>query len=325
MLCNERDTKYNEMSGKSFVFLLLILFFETGIVFAQGNTNKHSIEFQLFTTFGFIDKQNKTPENKYNINRTLLIYKCQIAKQLRLSIAGDTYLKDKEHPLAVTPYIKRAYFQYHNKKTVITAGLIVLEQFNFQRKIWELRYIEKTFQNKFKYGENRNIGLKIKHEVNGKFTYDFALTSGYSTPFDNHGEKLVISGGQTVTLSFCTFRLFNSMVLNHDKEYVNSLFITKELNKTKLGIELARLFMCNGVSCVRQKGASIFVNHRLSKNIMCFIRHDFNQSKQQENYSLAGMQYSLRKHTKISTYLSSKNFTTFFYGFSVFYKFFKST
>jgi hypothetical protein len=316
------------MSSKCLVLLLLVLLFKTGVLFAQSDTNrirKHAIELQLYTTVGFVDRQHESLENKYNINRTLLIYKYNIVKQLRLSVAGNTYLKDKNKPLELTPYLKRAYLQYHDKKISITAGLIVLEQFKYQRKIWQLRYIDKTFQNKFKYGENRNVGLKMKHELSNSFAYDFALTSGYSTPIDNYTEEYAFSGGQTFKLPFCTFRLFNSFMIKQNIEHTSSLFIAKKLNKTNIGVEFAGQFNCSEDLFEQQKGGSIFVNHRFFKKVMYFARYDLNQSYLQEDYLLTGIEYSLKEHTKISLYANTQDFTTYFYGFSVFYNYFESS
>jgi hypothetical protein len=303
-------------------FFLLLLFFHVVILNAQHNTlegKKYSVEFQIFANTSFNNETSQQLKFEYDIKRTLIIYRQHLSKKFNFCLAGDTYGKNNEKPYNRTPYLKRAYLQYHNQVLSISAGLIVLEQFKYQRKIWQLRYIDKTFQNKFKYGKNRNIGILLKHNLSSRFSYDLAITTGYSTPVKNSSKKYQLMMGQTFNTGFCSFRLFNSISLKPDYEHILSLFITKEIRKSKLGIEVAKKSSNNKE--MNKYGFSVFGNHLFYKNIMIFARYDMNKEsiKPQTKYVIwAGIQYSFKKYISTSIFYKSENLETNFYGLAIF-------
>lgn len=324
MYCSKFNINRNYKVSSSKILVLLILICVSNHTNAQQDSltkKNYSIEFQLFGNANFNDKKSNTLTFDYNIKRTLIIYKQKISKNYNFCLAGDTYVKDGNEIYNRTPYLKRAYLQYHNQNLSITAGLLVSEQFKFQRNIWQLRYVDKTFQNKFDYGENRNIGILLKHKINSRFSYDVAFSSGYFTPMEYSSEKYQIKLGQTLKTDFCSVRLFNSISLNPNYEQIVSLFITKEVKKNKLGIEVAKKISNNKLLDDDQYGFSVFGNHSFNKNIMCFVRYDLNKKyieSQTENVIWAGTQYSFMNHINFSIFYKNIDFENNFYDLAIF-------
>ena len=174
--------------GRRRCILLLLLFFSFSSYSQQMefNRKKYSLEFQLFANTNINGSSLNTLKTDYHFNRTLVVFQRNLSERINFSLAGDTYVKNGDKPYVLTPYLKRLYFKYHYNGLAVSAGLLVLEQFKYQRKIWGLRYLDKTFQNEFKYGDNRGIGVLIKHDLNDRFSYDIAITSGYCTPLDHY-------------------------------------------------------------------------------------------------------------------------------------------
>lgn len=323
---NSKFKKYTKNSRRC-IILLLLLFFHAANTYAQHDTlkeKKYSIEIQIFANTNFNNKTSKQLKSEYALKRTLIVYQQQLSRNFNLCLAGDTYAKNSEKPFNLTPYLKRAYLQYHKQGFSISAGLLVSEQFKYQRKIWQLRYIDKTFQNKFNYGENRNIGVLIKHNLNKRFSYDIAITSGYYTPIKQSSKKYQLMTGQTFHTDFCTLRLFNSISLKPNREHIISLFITKKLRNSNLGIEAARKSSNNQLVDEDEYGFSVFGNHKLHKNITCFARYDVNKETmkpQPKNVIWAGIQYSFKKTINASIYYKNEDFETDFYGLAFFFSF----
>ena len=306
------------------VFLLLLLFLYTANTYAQHDTIKeksYSIEFQIFANTSLSNETAQPLTVGYDLKRTLIIYKQQLSKNFNLCLAGDTYVKDDREIYNRTPYLKRAYLQYHNQDLSVAAGLLVSEQFKFQRKIWRLRYMDKTFQNKFTYGENRNIGIALKHKLNKRFSYDIAISSGYYTPIKKSSQKYQLMTGQTFRTDFCTFRLFNSISLDQNIEHILSLFITKEMGHGNVGVEAAKKSSNNALLDEDKYGFSVFGNQTIYNNFMLFARYDMNKESinpQAENILWAGIQYSFKKHLDASVFYKNKDFNYNYYGLAIF-------
>jgi hypothetical protein len=307
-------------------FILLLLFFISPAINSQAQQdtliqNTHSLELQVFAEAGLNNEASEQIRPTYSFKRTLLIYSCHLPRNFNFFLAGDTYVKRDKKPFQVSPYLKRAYLEYNSPGLSVSAGLLVLEQFKYVRQIWQLRYVEKTFQNKFMYGENRNIGILLKHRVSSYFSYDFAFTTGYSTPISRYSAKYILMGGQTFDTDFCAFRLFSSISLSSDYEQTFSLFITKNLLKSAIGMEIAGKYSSARLLDENKYGFSVFWNHSFSQNIMCFGRYDMNRKSEgpeTENIILAGIQYSFKKHFRGSIFYENENFETNFYKLAVF-------
>ncbi|WP_143470446.1 hypothetical protein [Labilibaculum filiforme] len=251
----------------------------------------------------------------------MIVYQQQLLKNFTVCLAGDTYVKENNRTYNRTPYLKRAYLQYHNQNLSILTGLLVSEQFKYQRKMWQLRYVSKTFQNKFNYGKNRNVGVLLKHKLSNRFSYDVAISSGYYTPIDDSSKKYQLMAGQTFTTNFCSFRLFNLISLQDHFEHTLAFFISKKLRTSSLGLEVARKNSNNEIADEDQFGFSIFGNCILYKNWMCFARYDMNKESVEPKPNTiiwAGLQYSFKKHLKASLFYKSKDYESNCYGLGIF-------
>lgn len=327
MFYHKTKNKEYIKNSRRCIFLLLLLFFYAFNTNAQHDTlkeKKYSIEFQIFANTNFNNEKSQELKFEYDLKRTLIIYQQQVSKKFNFCLAGDTYVKSNNEFYNRTPYLKRAYLEYHKQGLSISAGLLVLEQFKYQRKIWQLRYIEKTFQNKFKYGENRNLGILIRHKINKNFSYDIAFTNGYNTPSKYSDKNLKIMLGQNFSKNNWFIKFYNSLSFNSDYEKVHSLLISKKLLNLNLGFEAAASYKNdNQINQDKEKhyGFSFFQNYSFNNHLMFFSRYDMNKnSKDKNNKSiiLGGIQYSFKKYLKASLYYKNEDFNKNFWGISIF-------
>lgn len=304
-------------------FLPLLFFYFTLNVNAQQETfrdKNYYIDYQFFTNAAFTNENSSPLEFDYHINRTLLIYTQNLSENLNFQLAGNTYQDKDEKPLSLKPYIMRAYLKYHNESVSVSAGLLLLEQFSYQRKLWQLRYVDKNFQFKYDYGESRNTGILIKHNLNSKFTYDIAFTTGYTTP-SSYTERYTIMSGQNYYAGFCTFRLFNSISLESDYRHAISFFVSRKFSKTDIGMELARVYSKNKLPEDNKYGYSVFGHYFISGNLMCFARYDMNKysdDSEKNHVILAGVQESFKKHIRLSLFYENEDFNTNYYKLALF-------
>jgi len=63
----------------------------------------------------------------------------------------------------------------------LSGGLIYLSQFEEQEAFWGRRYIEKSYQDRYGFGHDSDLGIKIKYHFTDWLNADFAVTNGEGT------------------------------------------------------------------------------------------------------------------------------------------------
>lgn len=263
----------------------------------------YALELQLFSHVGTLLSSAKDAPADYDISRTLLIYKQKLFQDVEMCLAVDSYENEDNNIFDRTVYLKRGFLKYQKNKLAVSGGLIVMRQYLHQRKLWQLRYLEKTFQNKFKYGDSRNIGLQGQYKWNSNNSSDFAIVSGYNTPLKDNAQQIKVMAGHIIYYRDYTVRLFNSLVLEDTHVYVASLFISRKWKKMLMAVESASQFSNHASD--RQLGFSAFAHYMLTKKSMCFARYDHNKQHEDSDsrrIGWIGWQYAFSKKVLASLY-----------------------
>lgn len=322
MYCKQ-NINISKASSKTFLLLAFVMLFSLS-GFSQIDSlsiYKPSFEFQFFAKSFIYDFDKSNPEPDVQVNRTLLIYNQNLSNKFSLCLASDSYAKNKDKTFQRTLYLKRAFVRYKNDNLSVSAGLLVLEQFRYQRKIWGLRYIDKTFQNKNGYGDNLNSGILLKHKLRDSYKYDISFTSGYSTPKGNSTEECKLLVGQTFNKNQWSFRLFSAITFGSKYKNTHSVFVVKENDKLNLGCESAIILNKNNQAKEDYWGASVFSNYTFAENLMTFARYDFYDNVNNSNSQTCmwfGVQYSPIKFIKGSLYYKNTDFSDNFLGLALF-------
>jgi len=302
-------------SGRVLLLLLVfILIHKIGLSQTEKLQDKFKplFEFQLFTGLDWYSRNfSESPDYDYNLERSLLIYKQVLPKNFDFCLAADSYEYEKDKTFKRNIYFKRAYASYQYKNISISAGLLVLNQFKLQRQIWGLRYLSKTFGNKYKYGENRGLGLLLNHKLNKHWSYDIAITNGQITPNSKSKDYYTLLVGQTYRKNNLKIRVFNSLVCDSGNEHVHSLFISEKFNHFKVGLELASDFNDKEKNTYDFLGYSVFGKYEINKHFMVFSRLDtqdnISVSENMHYYILTGIQYSCFQCLKASLYYKKED------------------
>jgi hypothetical protein len=321
--------KLSQISSIRICLLLLSLLGNPLFVFSQNDSTNQvssSIELQIFADAEYETVNNDNGDFSYNIKRTLLVYNQDLSNHFSFCLAGDSYAIDKNKTFKRDFYLKRAYLNYTKKNISITTGLLVTEEFKFQRKILDMRYIDKTFRNKFAFGENRNTGILFKHKINQNHTYDIAFTTGHITPFSNNTNYPQIMGGQTFSRQNWSFRHFHSLAFDTAHENIHSLFISKEFERLTFALESSAIFNENNQTTEDYYGISVFSKLIIHPRIKCFFRYDMNHnmhtSEIDKQYLWAGVELSPSKYIRASIFYKSTNFESNYFGIAMFVHFY---
>lgn len=75
-------------------------------------------------------------------------------------------------------YFKNAYVQYKKSGLTYQFGLISLKQFELQEKIWERRYMKKSFADEYKLGASADLGMMAEYKFSDLISADFTMMNG---------------------------------------------------------------------------------------------------------------------------------------------------
>ncbi|MBN1819480.1 MAG: porin [Prolixibacteraceae bacterium] len=75
-------------------------------------------------------------------------------------------------------YFKNAFLRYSKNRFEVEFGLISLRQFKLQEKIWECRYLMKSFADEYKLGSSADLGVNFHYTFNKIIDVDFTVMNG---------------------------------------------------------------------------------------------------------------------------------------------------
>lgn len=215
--------------------------------------------------------------------------------------------------LQMTAYIKNAYLQYKKGNLAIQFGLIGTTAFKEMESLWGNRYIEKSFQDAYKFNPSADLGVSINYSFTNWLAADFIFANGegykslqadnlFKTGFGitlNPVESLTIRGyydlmGDSTTLS----TISGAIGYSSKKLTVAAEYNIQQNAEYSDGSDMS--------------GASVYANFKAAKKLKVFARYDllasttlagetesWNFSKD-GNLILAGLEYAPVKGVKFA-------------------------
>jgi hypothetical protein len=165
---------------KKLIFLWFIIPGFISVAFGQGKTDDfkpHGKPLALiFTNFNTAFTDGETAPT-FEITRAYLGYEYQFSQQWNAKVVLD--VDDPEagkHQLAA--FLKNAYVEYGQGNFAASFGMIATTQFKVSEKIWGLRYLEKSFQDAYKFNSSADIGFNIDYQFADFMSADFSVING---------------------------------------------------------------------------------------------------------------------------------------------------
>lgn len=130
----------------------------------------------IFTNFntGFSDGKS---QSAFGITRAYLGYEYHFSKAFYAKIILDVG-DPKSSAFQMTAFLKNAYIEYSKNKFTASFGMISTTQFKVSEKIWELRYIERTFQDAYRFNSSADLGFNLDYQFTPFLSADFSVING---------------------------------------------------------------------------------------------------------------------------------------------------
>ena len=115
----------------------------------------------------------------FNLDRAYLGYKTNFAKNLSARVVFDIGTSKVEgSSLERIAFVKNAMVSWEVDNFTLDVGLINLNQFALQDKLWGYRYVSRSFQDLSGFGSSADLGVNAAYKFNKWLSADFSLTNG---------------------------------------------------------------------------------------------------------------------------------------------------
>lgn len=260
------------------MFLLLLLVLGIAITgFSQEKTEEFKPNGKplalIFADFNSAFNDGETSKS-FNITRAYLGYEYNFSEQIYAKVVLDVG-DPKIGAFDRVAYLKNAYVQYSTGNLKAYFGLISTTQFKTSEKIWGYRYIEKSFQDAYKFNSSADYGLNLVYEFSDFISADFSIINGEGYKVLENDDYLRPGLGITVNpVKDITARVFVDNMGDEVKQQSLATFLAYTGDKLTVGAEYnyqKNMGMEDGHDIF---GTSIYASFKPSDQMKIFGRFD---------------------------------------------------
>ena len=247
----------------------------------------------------------------FDLERSYIGYEYKLGQGLTVKGVMDVGKSNDVSDYQRIAYIKNAMVSWKTGNLTLNGGLISTTQFNFQEKFWGYRYIMKSFQDMYKFGNSADLGISASYKFADWISADAIIVNGEGYKKIQKGNGFNYGLGATLTpLKGLQIRLyggFNDSGENGKAGVVNMAgFIGYKNENFTIGAEYNHMLNASGKQGNDQFGYSVFGSVNLPKNVSIYARFDDLYSKdnwnitKDEQAAILGAQFKLGKYVKIA-------------------------
>ena len=265
---------------------------------------------QVFGNFhtGFGAENN---DRGFELDRSYLGYECKLGNGLSVKGVMDIGKFSDVSDYQRMAYIKNAMVSWKTGNLSLNGGLISTTQFNFQEKFWGYRYIMKSFQDQYKFGNSADLGISATYQFANWISADAIIVNGEGYKKLQKNDGLNYGLGVTLTpVKGLQIRLYGGLNESGEdgkKDVANlAAFVGYKHETFTIGAEYNQMWNASFKDDAGQNGYSIFVSAKLPQVTNLYARfdnlysqNDWNISKD-ESAAILGAQFKVGKYVKIA-------------------------
>ena len=247
----------------------------------------------------------------FELERSYLGYEYKLGNGLSVKGVMDIGKSSDVSDYQRIAYIKNAMVSWKTGNLTLNGGLISTTQFNFQEKFWGYRYIMKSFQDQYKFGNSADLGISATYQFANWISADAIIVNGEGYKKLQKNDGLNYGLGVTLTpVKGLQIRLYGGLNESGEdgkKDIANlAAFVGYKHEKFTIGAEYNQMWNASFKDDAGQNGYSIFASAKLSQVTNLYARfdnlysqNDWNISKD-ESAAILGAQFKVGKYVKIA-------------------------
>lgn len=307
----------------SFLFLLLwpaTLWSQSA---QEVTKEKDSYAFgQIYADFRYCFDKEYKPAAAFGFNQGIIGYYHRISDKVSGKImfdvtrtthiynitdsAGSSMTVDYFEGSKYTAYLKMAEIRwnFHEYFTFRVGQLLNTQYLTFQDLFWGYRYIEVTFQERFRLGMPADFGVQLDFHYKNKILNQFSVVNGEG-PFryqDMNGKFIYSNNIQYYPIENLTLKFYMDYGPGPDTsstagpKTVLSGFAGYKTGRFRIGAEYDQVFNYSWIKDEDHSGFSLFASFNLVKKVDVLARYDHlviktRQDSRSLDYYIVGAQY----------------------------------
>lgn len=138
----------------------------------------------------------------------------------------------------MSAYIKNAYAKYTKNNFTVQFGLISTKQFKTQEKFWGYRYIEKSFQDAYRFNSSADLGISATYRFSKILSADVIIANGEGYKRLQADSILRAGFGATLTpAKGLTIRAYTDFSKNEKTQASYATFVGYKIGQFSIGAE----------------------------------------------------------------------------------------
>lgn len=250
-------------------------------------------------------------ERGFELERSYLGYEYALTPNLKvkgvMDIGTSKQVDDYQH----IAYIKNAQLSWKVKGLTLNGGLISCTQFGVQEKFWGHRYVMKSFQDVYKFGNSADLGISVAYDFAPWISADAIVVNGEGYKKLQIKDGLQYGLGLTVRpLKSLTLRLYGGMnegkLPGQQDVYNVAGFAGYAHPAFAVGVEYNGQYNAGFAEDADRQGVSAYGQVKCCQWLDVFGRYDFVESRRKaskekdEQTVLLGAEFKLGKYVKLS-------------------------
>ena len=247
----------------------------------------------------------------FELERSYLGYEYKLGDGLSVKGVMDIGKSSDVSDYQRIAYIKNALVSWKKGNFTLNGGLISTTQFNFQEKFWGYRYIMKSFQDQYKFGNSADLGISASYKFADWVSADAIIVNGEGYKKVQKNDGLNYGLGVTLTpVKGFQVRLYGGLNESGQEgkdDIVNmAAFAGYKCEMFTIGAEYNYMQNTSNKNDTDQYGYSVFASAKVSKKAEVYARFDELYSKndwniaKDEQAAIIGAQFKLGKYVKVA-------------------------
>ena len=247
----------------------------------------------------------------FELERSYLGYEYKLGDGLSVKGVMDIGKSSDVSDYQRIAYIKNALVSWKKGNFTLNGGLISTTQFNFQEKFWGYRYIMKSFQDQYKFGNSADLGISASYKFADWVSADAIIVNGEGYKKVQKNDGLNYGLGVTLTpVKGFQVRLYGGLNESGQEgkdDIVNmAAFAGYKCEMFTIGAEYNYMQNASNKNDADQYGYSVFASAKVSKKAEVYARFDELYSKndwniaKDEQATIIGAQFKLGKYVKVA-------------------------
>lgn len=250
----------------------------------------------------------------FALNRLELGYNYNFSPKLSAKLCIDVGTLENQSSQDFSVFSRNAYLEYKDKGWTMDFGIITANAYNLQENFWSLRYVEKSYQDLYKYSASRDLGAKIAYKFSKNLSADLIVANGEGYKKMQRDSALRLGFGATIhPVEQLTLRAYYDFINKDETQGTMALFAGYQVENIAIGAEYNRMSNTSFVHGKDQSGVSAYAFVQATQKLKAFGRYDQRLSKDDWNLAndgdlfMAGLEYAPAKGVKLAPTFSGWN------------------